>query len=128
VAVDFPGPDGRGKTAAALGVEQFPAAVVIDRQGKVRAPDGGRLVDTILTLLAQADGPQALPRLSLEPPRMPQGAYRVVTRVFEQEVTKALAADPRGEITCRVVDAQGQAVAGAKVAARLGLTVLPTSG
>ncbi len=128
VAVDFPGPDGRGKTAAALGVEQFPAAVVIDRQGKVRAPEGGRLIETVLSLLAQADGPQALPRLSLERLRMPQPAYNIVTRVFEQEVSRALAADPRGEITCRVVDSQGQAVAGAKVSARLGLTVLPTSG
>ncbi len=77
VAVDAPGPDGRGRTAAAFHVEQFPAAVVIDRQGKVRAPEGGRLVDMILTLLAQADGPQAIPRLSLEPPRLPQQAYRV---------------------------------------------------
>lgn len=59
---------------------------------------------------------------------MPQQAYNIVTKVFEQEVSRALAADPRGEITCRVVDSQGQAVAGAKVSARLGLTVLPTSG
>lgn len=57
-----------------------------------------------------------VPRPTLLAPDHPEGTRR------------ALAADPKGEIACRVLDARGQPVADAGVKLGLWLTILPTSG
>jgi hypothetical protein len=130
VGVDSRGPNGFGLSATDYDVDLYPSAVVIDAEGKVRVPEGGRLIPTLLALLAKVNGGRELPRLSLDIPDVPDAALPVVAKRFEEEVSRSLAANPRGEITCRVVDHQGKAIRGAKVTARLGLTVLmvPTGG
>lgn len=128
IGIDAPGPDGReGRTASALGGKPRPVAVVIDGDGKVRSRNEP-LLDILMPLLTEASGARNLRRLSLDMPSMPDRAYAAAARLFRDEVARALAANPRGEITCRVIDSNGRPVAGARVVPRLSLTVLSTAG
>jgi hypothetical protein len=124
IGVDSPGKDGQGQTAVAYGIKSTPTAVLIDREGKVRAREGEKLSEVLPPLLAGASGAQPQPALSFQRPEIPQDALQAVGKVFDEGVSRSLAAHPEGEITCRVVDAQGQAIPGARVSVRLGLTVL----
>ncbi len=125
---DVADPKGAGRTAAAYRVGQLPAAVVVDHNGNVHARAGRDVVGTILPLLTQASGLNELRPVSLDSPRIPREAFPAALKLFQQEVRRALAADPKGEILCRVLDTRGQPVAGAGVKARLWLTILPTTG
>ncbi len=62
--------------------------------------------------------------ISLETPRLSDGAIRDCDQLFQKKVKKSLDADPAGRIHCHVVDDQGHPVAGAKVRASLQLTLM----
>ncbi len=128
VCVNAPGPGGDGQTASDFEVDRLPAAVVIDAEGKVHAREGLQLNQTLLPLLTKVSGQRDIRPLSLASPEFPNPAYDAVTKLYRQEVARALAAHPGGEITCRVVDSQGQALAGAKITPGLDLTLLSMAG
>lgn len=125
--LDEADPKGVGRTAAAFRVRQLPAAVVVDHKGNIHARGGRDIVRTLLPLLAEASGLHELRPLSLDPPRIPPEARPAALKLFQDEVARALAADPQGQIACRVVDSKGQPIAGAQVNPRLWLTILPAS-
>ncbi len=126
--VDEADPNDRGRTASAFRVGRIPAAVVVDHNGIVHARGGRDILRTLLPLLARASGLHELRPLTLDPPRIPPEARPAALKMFQDEVARALAADPQGEIACRVVDSRGEPVAGAQVNPQLWLTILPTSG
>lgn len=126
--VDEAGPNGEGRTAAAYRVGRVPAAVVVDHNGNIHARAGRDVVGTIQPLLTQASGLNELRPVSLDSPRIPREAFPAALKLFQQEVRRALAADPNGEIVCRVLDARGQPITDAQVKLQLWLTILPTTG
>jgi uncharacterized GH25 family protein len=128
VAIDAQGRGVCGATAEAYGSKDQTCAFLIDSGGKVHpvgSPlgDGGRIGETLIPLLQKAGARDVKP-LSLETPQLPDEATKAVERLFQSKAREALAADPQGRITGRVVDGSGQPLAGATVRATLQLSVL----
>ncbi len=89
LCVDEAGPGGAGKTAAAFGVKQKPAAVVVDDEGQVCSREGGTLTGTLLSVLTEASGLNELRTLSMDLPRIPPDAFAAAQKLFQQEVGRA---------------------------------------
>ena len=128
VAVDEGKPGSAGVNALAFAVAGRPCSFLIDHEGKVHSVgeptiNGGRLVETVVTLLKKA-GARDVKAVSLETPRLPDAALTDAAELFRARVKEALGADPPGKITGRVVDTNHQPVAGAKVRATLQVTVM----
>ncbi len=132
VAIDAKGPELWGATAESYGTRDATYGFLIDREGKLHSVgaaeqvNGGRIVETLLPLLKEA-GAGDLKPISLELPRLPDVALKACERLFAKKVQEALDADPPGRIRCRIVDEHGRPIAGAKVKATLGFTVLSIS-
>lgn len=130
IAVDAKGKDG-GVTSRAYRVDgHHPSALIVDHEGQVHllasgAPGAG-LVETLVPLLEKA-GAKTVPRLALDHPRLSAEMITAVTNALPDWIEAA----PKGSsIRGRLVDAQGQPVAGAGVTARLrpGLLILAFPG
>jgi hypothetical protein len=131
VAVDAPGSGPWGATAQAYGSHDWTCAFLIDTEGKVHSVgsvshNGGRIVEALIPLLKKAGASDFKPT-SIETPRLPDDAYKALEVLFESKAKEALDADPQGRITGRIVDGQGQPIAGATVRATLQLNVLSLS-
>ena len=120
-----------GVTAEAYGSHDWTCAFLIDTEGKIHSVgpvshNGGRVVEALVPLLQKA-GARDVKTISIESPRLPDDAYKALEDLFQSKAKEALDADPQGRITGRIVDAQGQQIAGATVRANLQLTVLSLS-
>jgi hypothetical protein len=128
VVVDEGAPGSPGLTAQAFAIKGRICAFLIDREGKIHSAgeptlDGGRVVETIVSLL-QTDGAHDVKAVSLETPRLPAEAFAEADQLFTARAKEALAANPAGRITGRIVDGRKQPLAGAHVRASLQFTML----
>ncbi len=129
VAIDQKGERGQGATAAAYGTEGGNCVYLVDQEGKTRwvgqftNGDGEQLIESLVPLLREA-GTRDVKPVRLQPDPMSNSMTEAVEALFRQEVTVALANNPRGAITGRVVDGAGNPIEGATVKADLNLTLL----
>ena len=91
--------------------------------GQFTFGDGEQLIDALLPLLREAGAPDVKP-VKFEPDRMSNSMTDAVEAFFRQEVAAALADNPQGSITGRLVDGAGNPIEGATVKADLQLTLL----
>ena len=109
VAIDQKGERGQGATAAAYGTEGGNCVYLVDQEGKTRwvgqftNGDGEQLIESLVPLLREA-GTRDVKPVRLQPDPMSNSMTEAVKALFRQEVTVALANNPRGAITGRVVD------------------------
>jgi beta-lactamase regulating signal transducer with metallopeptidase domain len=129
VAIDQKGERGQGATAAAYGTEGGNCIYLVDQESKTRwvgqftNGDGEQLIETLVPLLREA-GARDVKAVRLEPDRMSKSMIDAVEALFRQEVAAALADNPQGSITGRLVDGAGNPIEGATVKADLQLTLL----
>jgi beta-lactamase regulating signal transducer with metallopeptidase domain len=129
VAIDQKGEHGRGATATAYGTEGGNCAFLVDQDGKTSwvgqfaFGDSEQVIEALLPLLRTAGAPDAKP-VKLEPDGMSRTMTDAVETLFRQEVEAALADNPHGSISGRVVDGAGNPIEGATVKADLNLTLL----
>jgi peroxiredoxin len=127
VVIDEGKPGSMGKTAEAFAIRGRICAFVIDHEGKIHSAgkptgNGGGVVETLVSLLKKS-GARDLKAVSLERPRLPDGAFKAADALFQTLVKEALDADPQGKILGRIVDGDHRPVAGASVRATLYLRV-----
>ena len=128
VAIDAPGRGLWGATAEAYGSQDWTCAFLIGPEGRIHSVgslmgNGGRIGEALIPLLRNAGARDVKP-ISLETPRLPDVAYKAVELLFQSKAKEALATDPPGRITGRIVDGHSQPLAGATVRTTLQLTVL----
>jgi Carboxypeptidase regulatory-like domain len=128
VVIDEGLPGSSGATAESFAIRGRISAFLIDHEGRVRSmrepdADHDRNIETIIALLKQAGAVDVKP-VSLEKPQLADDASKAVDRLFRDEAKRALATEPPGKITGRILDENKKPIAGASVRASLQLMVM----
>jgi len=123
VAIDEKGEYGRGATAISYGADGPNRAFLVDEDGRIQwvgqlSFGDGKLIDALIPLLQQTGAPDAKP-VNLEAEHISKPMTDAVEQLFQRQAEAALADNPGGSITGRVVDGEGKSIEGATVKAGL---------